>query len=151
MHAVIEMRELEDVKQVQTLLGMVNYTMKFMPNLSAVTEPLRQIIKQSNEREFVFHFDEVHKEAFQKLKRMMTEAPVLKYYNMDEPITVTCDASQSGIGCALLQGGRPVAYICVESPDRHRICICPNRKRTTRYSVRIFFRSFIHSCMVAMM
>ena len=35
---------------------------------------------------------------------------VLRYYSLDEPITVSCDASQSGLGAVLMQGNKPVAY-----------------------------------------
>ena len=43
---------------IDTLLGMVTYTYKFLPELSSVTEPLRELIKESNKPEFEFHFDE---------------------------------------------------------------------------------------------
>jgi len=36
--------------------------------------------------------------------------PVLRYYNLKEEVTLQCDASQSGLGAALLQGGQPIAY-----------------------------------------
>ena len=35
---------------------------------------------------------------------------MLKYYNLDEEVTIQCDASQSGLGATLLQNGQPVAY-----------------------------------------
>jgi transposase InsO family protein len=108
--AVLEMPEPSSIENVQTLLGMVTYTCKFLPHLSAVTEPLRALIKESNTPGFVFHFDEVHQEAVKRLKKMMSSAPVLRYYSQKEPITVSCDASQYGIGSVLLQGNRPVAY-----------------------------------------
>ena len=56
------------------------------------------------------HFDEVHRNAVAELKKLMTEAPVLKYYSDDGPITISCDASQGGIGAVLMQNGRPIAY-----------------------------------------
>ncbi len=40
--------------------------------------------------------------------------PVLRYYNLKEEVTLQCDASQSGSGAALLQGGQPVAYASKE-------------------------------------
>ena len=110
VRAVLEMPEPASIAKVQTLLGMVTYTCKFLPHLSSVTEPLRQLIKESNAKDFVFHWDEVHRQAFAELKKLMTSAPVLKYYSLDEPITISCDASQSGLGAVLMQGGRPVAY-----------------------------------------
>ena len=36
--------------------------------------------------------------------------PVLRYYNLQEEVTIQCDASQFGLGAALLQKGQPVAY-----------------------------------------
>ena len=35
---------------------------------------------------------------------------MLRYYNLKEDVTIQCDASQRGLGAALLQGGQPVAY-----------------------------------------
>jgi hypothetical protein len=108
--AVIQMPAPSNINNVQTLLGMVNYTMKFMPNLSAITEPLRELIKESNQRNFKFHWDEVHQESFKELKRLMTTAPVLRYYSLSHPIVISCDASQSGIGMVLMQEDQPVCY-----------------------------------------
>ena len=110
VRAVLEMPSPKNINNVHTLLGMVNYTMKFLPELSAVTEPLRLLLKESNTHNFKFHWDPVHEQAFQKLKSMMTAAPVLRYYSLTEPVTISCDASQSGLGMVLLQGGKPVAY-----------------------------------------
>ena len=36
--------------------------------------------------------------------------PVLKYYDVQEPVVVQCDASEHGLGAALLQNGQPVAF-----------------------------------------
>ena len=63
VQAVLEMPEPTCVENVRTLLGMVTYTCKFLPNLSSVTEPLRQLIKDSANRNFKFHFDAVHREV----------------------------------------------------------------------------------------
>ena len=40
----------------------------------------------------------------------MTNTPVLRYYNLEEEVTLQCDASQSGLGAALMQNDQPVAY-----------------------------------------
>jgi transposase InsO family protein len=41
---------------------------------------------------------------------MVTNAPLLQYYDPSKELTIQCDASQSGLGAALLQEGAPVAY-----------------------------------------
>ena len=39
-----------------------------------------------------------------------SSAPVLAYYDVKRPVTITCDASKSGLGAVLLQEGKSVAY-----------------------------------------
>ena len=41
---------------------------------------------------------------------MVIEAPVLRYYDVNDEIAMQCDASQDGIGCVLLQNRQPVAF-----------------------------------------
>ena len=48
--------------------------------------------------------------AFNKVKKLVTEAPVLSYYDPTHELEIQCDASQTGLGAALLQEGRPIAY-----------------------------------------
>ena len=41
---------------------------------------------------------------------LVCDAPVLKFYDVRQAVTVECDASLSGLGATLLQGGQPVAF-----------------------------------------
>lgn len=120
VQAVLKMPEPTSIHNVQTLLGMVTYTCKFMPNLSAITEPLRNLIKESNMPGFKFYFNDDHRATVRKLKEMMTNAPVLRFYSTTEPIVVSGDASQAGLGAVLLQGGKPVAYASKALTDSQR-------------------------------
>ena len=55
------------------------------------------------------------------LKKSVSSTPVLRYYNLLEEVTLQCDASQSGLGAALLQNGQPVAYAsCALIPTETR-------------------------------
>lgn len=40
----------------------------------------------------------------------MTKAPVLAYYDVLKPLEIQCDASETGLGAALLQNGQPVSF-----------------------------------------
>ena len=40
----------------------------------------------------------------------MTEEPVLKYYDVIKPVTLSVDSSSTGLGAVLLQDNQPVAY-----------------------------------------
>ena len=104
--AVAEMPAPTDKKGVQRLLGFVNYLAKFLPHLSDTCEPLRRLTDQNAE----WRWDQQHKEAFEKIKQLVTAQPVLKYYDINEEVTIQCDASDKGLGAALLQNGQPVAF-----------------------------------------
>ena len=58
-----------------------------------------------------FVWEDAQKEAFKKLKEAITVTPVLRYYSLNEEVTLQCHASQTGqLGGALSQKGQPVAY-----------------------------------------
>ena len=96
----------ENVAGIQRILGMSQYLSKFLPRLSDITKPLRDLTRQDAE----WIWDEPQQSAFERLKQAVSATPVLRYYNLKEEVTIQCDASQRGIGAALLQGGQPVAY-----------------------------------------
>jgi len=48
--------------------------------------------------------------AFTTLRHLLTTAPVLAQPNIEKPFDVFCDASDSGLGCVLMQEGRVIAY-----------------------------------------
>lgn len=85
---------------------MVNYLGKFVPNLSELTAPLNQLIRKDT----AWCWLKQHQDAYDTLRRCISSLPVLSYYDVDQPVTLTCDASQHGLGAACLQGGRPIAY-----------------------------------------
>ena len=107
VQAIKEMPTPKDVAAVQRLLGLAQYLSKFLPHLSDITKPLRLLTQK--DVEWVL-WDSTHQTALEALKKAVSSAPVLRYYNLEEEVFLQCDASQSGLGVALLQGGQPVAY-----------------------------------------
>ena len=106
VQAITEMPRPTDVPGVQRLLGMAQYLAKFLPHLSDITKPLREL----THKEIEWEWDQAQDEAMSKLQGAISNTPVLRYYNLAEEVTIQCDASQSGLGAALMQGGQPVAY-----------------------------------------
>ena len=106
VEAIKHMPPPEDKKGAERLLGIVNYLAKFIPNMSTITKPIRELLKDDVE----FQWDEAQEKAFQEVKDILTNAPVLAYYDVKKPVTVTCDASKYGLGAALLQEDKPVAF-----------------------------------------
>ena len=94
-------------QDVKRLLGMVNYLQKFTPNLSEITAPMRDLLKETNQ----FHWDgQVQGRSFKQVKQILSAAPVLKFFDPKDEVELQCDASDRGLGACLMQGGQPVAY-----------------------------------------
>ena len=95
-----------DVQSLRRFLGMVNYLAKFLPRLSEETEVLRKLTDKDAE----WCWLQSYADAVTRVKEMIVSAPVLAYYDVKKPVVIQCDASQSGLGAALLQEERPVAF-----------------------------------------
>ena len=85
---------------------LVNYLSKFLPNLTDVLHPLQNLTR----KDVPWNWSSTQQNAFEKIKEMVTNTPVLAYYNVNEELTVENDASEYGLGSVLLQEGKPVAY-----------------------------------------
>ncbi|KAB0801714.1 hypothetical protein PPYR_03900 [Photinus pyralis] len=85
---------------------MINYLLRFIPNLSELTAPLRELLKDDVE----FLWCPQHTEAFKIIKDKIVGASVLANYDDNKEITIQADASKSGLGCCLMQLGKPVYY-----------------------------------------
>ena len=49
------------------------------------------------------------KRPFRKSRKSLKH-PVLAYFDVTKPVTISCDASQSGLGVVNLQDSKPIAY-----------------------------------------
>ncbi|GBM25400.1 Transposon Ty3-I Gag-Pol polyprotein [Araneus ventricosus] len=87
------------VKQVQSFLGLTGYFRKFIPAYSKIAKPLSDLIRSDNP----FVFEQPQIEAFEKLKKLLTESPVLSIFQQGKTTELHTDASQQGYGAVLLQ------------------------------------------------
>ena len=106
VQAIREMPPPADIAAVRRLLGLTQYLSKFLPHLSDLTKPLRELTQKDTE----WVWDHAQQRALDTLKEAVTNTPVLRYYHLEDEATLQCDASQSGLGAALMQLGQPVAY-----------------------------------------
>lgn len=104
--AIKDMAPPENKSELETLLGMINYLSRFAPSLAEITSPLRELLGKSVE----FYWGKPQAEALVKVKQIITQAPVLGYYDPDKPLVLQTDSSRSGLGATLLQDGKPIAY-----------------------------------------
>ena len=67
---------------------------------------LRELIKKNNE----FDWLETHEQAFVTLKNLIVQSETLRYYDVSKAVILQVDASQAGLGAALIQEHGPVTY-----------------------------------------
>ena len=104
--AILDMTRLANMEGVQRLNGFLNYLSKFLPRLADSMEPIRCLTRKDEP----WSWTEEQDKAFQEVQKMVTEAPILSYCDPSSPLAIQCDASQKGLGAALLQNQKPVAY-----------------------------------------
>ena len=93
-------------EEVRRLLGDVTYLSRFSEDLSTKSAPLRTLLKN----DVAFTWEANEQQAFEDIKALISSAPLLKYFNPDLPVEIQTDASSSGLGACLMQGGQPVQY-----------------------------------------
>lgn len=82
-----------------------------MPNFFILTSPVNELTNKYKK----FEMTQDAREAFDKIKAILTTAPILIHLNYNKPFIVQCDASPSGIGVVLCQADddgveRPIYY-----------------------------------------
>ena len=75
--AIKELKQPKNEKELKSFLGGIQYLSKYIDNLSAQTDGLRQLLKTDNESIWT---DE-HTKTFENLKQKITEIPCLAHYN----------------------------------------------------------------------
>ena len=65
---------------LQTFMGMVNYLNRFSPIVAETSQPLRQLMKKDT----LFVWQPEQLRAFQNVQRIITDAPVLAYYDPEK-------------------------------------------------------------------
>ena len=106
VQAVDEMPRPTCKKELATLLGFANYLSKFLPGLAEVTQPLHKLTA----KDASFLWSPRHESAFTKIKQLVADHPVLKFYDPGAEVSLQRDASEYSLGATLLQGGQPVAF-----------------------------------------
>ncbi|XP_069110157.1 uncharacterized protein [Argopecten irradians] len=111
VEAVVKSPRHENMTQLRSFLGLVNYYRRFLPNLATVEAPLNQLLQHDNTWCWTDECDQ----SFQKVKELITSEQVLCHYNPKLPVKLACDASPHGLGSLLshiTEDGteRPVAF-----------------------------------------
>nr|GEW07593.1 hypothetical protein [Tanacetum cinerariifolium] len=92
------------VKGIHSFLGHAGFYRRFIQDFSKIARPMTRLL----EKDTLFFFFKECVEAFQTLKRKLTEAPILVAPDWDLAFELMCDASDFAIGA--VQGQRKTKH-----------------------------------------
>ena len=93
-------------QELQTSLGLTNYMGPFIPNLSTLTAPLRELLKEDNRLKWYA----AHQESFNKIKDSIGNEITLTYFDPKKETILQVDASVKGVGATLTRDRKLVAF-----------------------------------------
>jgi hypothetical protein len=93
------------IKKLRGFLGLTGYYRRFIPHYALVCQPLYSVLKKN-----AFHWGPDQQNAFDKLKSIMANPPLLALPDFTLPFTLETDACATGIGAVLMQQGKPLAF-----------------------------------------
>jgi hypothetical protein len=100
-----------NVKDIQRFNGVCQWYSSFIPNFAEKAEPLYSLLRKGTP----WHWGLKQEEAFNQLKEDMCDKVLLQGLDYSKPILIKCDASEIGLGAALVQEidgkERPVTFI----------------------------------------
>ncbi|GJS91696.1 reverse transcriptase domain-containing protein [Tanacetum coccineum] len=91
------------VKGVRSFLGHAGFYRRFIQDFSKISRPITHLLEKDTP--FVFSQDCIN--AFETLKKKLTEAPILVVPDWNLPFELMCDASDYAIGAVLGQHAKP--------------------------------------------
>ena len=111
MNAILDFPVPQDVKSLQSFLGLTSYYRRFVRNFSKIAHPLYQLTK----KDAVFTWNCECQKALDQLKAALTDSTTLAFPNFEAEFILETDASTLGLGAVLSQyqsdeSLRPISY-----------------------------------------
>src|SRR5437667_459649 len=103
---VLDWKSPTSVTEIRSFLGLAGYYRRFIQDFSKIAKPMTKLLQK--EAKFIWTSD--CEAAFQKLKTLLTTAPVLTQPDITKSDDAYLAASGIGLGCVLMQEGKVIAY-----------------------------------------
>ncbi|CAM4822352.1 unnamed protein product [Rotaria magnacalcarata] len=81
------------IKDVQSFLGLTGYYRRFIKDYSKIAEPLQQQLRNSQKGNHHLNWSRGCTDAFEILKKLLTNAPIINTPNFEQPFILELDAS----------------------------------------------------------
>ena len=111
VEAILQAPAPNNLQELRSFLGLLNYYGKFIPNLATLIHPLNSLLQHAKP----WAWTKECSQAFQQAKEALSSSSVLVHYDPTLPISLAGDASAYGIGAVIshiLPDGseKPIAF-----------------------------------------
>ena len=126
-------------KDAQSALGLVSYLRDFIPLVSHFTSQL-----YPDKSGLRLPPDEYAKEWLKLMRHLSSAITSLRHWNKDIPAELFTDASNTGIGVILIQGGRVISLASRQLTPAERRYSATDREHIALVFAALKFRMFLH-------
>jgi hypothetical protein len=92
---------IDNIKKVQCFLGMLAFLSSFIPHFSTACSPLYALLR--NQKTQPFKLTNEAMEAYEQIKKYISQTTLLYHVNLEDPLYLSTDASNVGAGAFLYQ------------------------------------------------
>jgi hypothetical protein len=92
--------------EVISFMGIVGYYRRFITGFSKIAHPITSLQR----KEKTFQWTEECEKTFQRLKKLLTNTPILRIIDPNVDFVVCIDACKEGLGGVLSQNGFVICY-----------------------------------------
>ena len=125
--AILALEPPTNVKQLRRVLGIVQYYRDLWARRTDLLAPLTDLVAECGTTKLdkkrkkdgtprkapkPWHWDPIHQNAFNEIKKIIARDVILAYpsYDEDEPFIIYTDASNRQLGAVITQKNRPLAF-----------------------------------------
>ncbi len=130
---------------MQSLLGIVNFIKNHIPRRAEICEPITRLTKKNVK----FIWGDEQRQAFEKLKGVVSEAILLAYPNPNKPFDIFPDASSTyAMGAFLVQDGHIISTFLRKFNEAQLKYTVTGQELLAAYEVCKHFDQIICGCEV---
>ena len=106
IEAIQDWKRPERVTEIRSFLGLAGYYRRFIKDFSKIVVPLTSLTKKGVK----YIWSDKCEASFQKLKELLSDAPILVIPEGNQDFVVYTDVSRVGLDAVLMQKERVIAY-----------------------------------------
>jgi hypothetical protein len=108
VEAILRLQPPKTLRQLRSFLGMVNYYRDMWKRRSHILTPLTAMLQKKSARKY--QWTKEADEAFQQIKKVISDQVMLTFPKFGEPFDIYTDASDCQLGAVISQNGKPIAF-----------------------------------------